>query len=107
MYKLTISVEKFNSVNMLDIINTNNIYDEVENSICSITSYTLKKLRNFSKGKKLSEDQKIDFFLKKSLLSIFSSNTPWIQYSSKYDLSEDYLYILLKKYYMKHTNKFS
>ena len=102
---LTVSIPKFNAISLEDTLNYTVYSQKLEKTIATITIYAIKCLNEKMRKQNLSEDEVVIFYLTKCLLSI-STNPAWIQNADKYELGEDYLYIVLKKYFYNYTNKF-
>ncbi len=102
---LTVSIPKFNAISLEDTLNYTVYSQKLEKTVASITRYAIKCLNEKMRKQNLSEDEVVIFYLTKCLLSI-STNPAWIQNADKYELGEDYLYIVLKKYFYNYTNKF-
>jgi hypothetical protein len=102
---LTVSIPKFNAISLEDTLNYTVYSQKLEKTVASITIYAIKCLNEKMRKQNLSEDEVVIFYLTKCLLSI-STNPAWIQNADKYELGEDYLYIVLKKYFYNYTNKF-
>lgn len=103
---LKVNIFKFNAISLEDTLNYTVYSQKLERTVATITRYAIKCLNEKMKKQDLSEDKIITFYLTKCLLSI-SSNPVWIQNADKYELGEDYLYIVLKKYFYNYTDKFN
>ncbi len=102
---LTINISKFNAISLENTLNYKLYSPKLEKTVASIARYAVKCLNERIKKENLSEDKAVEFYLTKCLLNI-SSNQIWIQCADKYELDEDYLYLMLKKYFYQYTNYF-
>ena len=102
---LTVNVPKFNVISLESTLNYTPYPQKLENTVAGIARYAVKCLNEKMKKENLSDDKAVEFYLAKSLLKI-SANPVWIQCADKYKLDEDYLYIMLKKYFYQYTNYF-
>ena len=102
---LSVNISKFNTISFESALNYTLYSQKLEKTVAGIARYAIKCLNEKTKKENMSEDKVVEFYLAKCLLSI-SANPIWIQSSNKYKLDEDYLYILLKKYFYQYTNNF-
>jgi hypothetical protein len=102
---LTVNIPKFHAISLQNTLNYTPYSQRLEKTFAAIARYAIKCLNEKIKTENLSEDKIVEFYLTKCLLSI-SSNPVWIQNVNKHKLDEDYLYILLKKYFYQYTNNF-
>lgn len=102
---LSVNISKFNAISLEDTLNYTLYSKKLEKTVAGIARYAIKCLNEKLKKENIPEDKVAEFYLAKCLLSI-SANSVWIQCSNKYKLDEDYLYVMLKKYYYQYTNIF-
>ena len=102
---LSVNISKFNAISLESALNYTLYSQKLEKTVAAIARYAIKCLNEKIKKENMSEDKVVEFYLAKCLLSI-SANPIWILSSNKYKLDEDYLYILLKKYFYQYTNNF-
>lgn len=100
---ITINIQKFKNISLEQTLNYNH-FQELEGSVSSIVNSINTDIKNsFISKSKLTPEQKISYFLSQSLLSI-TSNERCIEIFKRENLDEDYIYIVLKKFYFKTNN---
>lgn len=100
---LTVNLEKFKAITLEETLNYIP-FEELEKSVFSTANSVLTDFSNKYKAKKLSLNEKMDYYLKKCLLSV-SGNQTWQKIKKENNLDSDYLYIVLKKYYLRLTDE--
>ena len=102
---LTVNIPKFNAISLESTLNYTLYSQKLEKTVATISRYAVKCMNEKIKKENMSEDKAVEFYITKCLLSI-SAKPVWIQNVNKYKLDEDYLYIMLKKYFYQYTNNF-
>ncbi|MGB3924897.1 MAG: hypothetical protein WBL14_00855 [Caldicoprobacterales bacterium] len=102
---LSVNISKFNAISLEDTLNYTLYSQKLEKTVATISRYAVKCMNEKIKKENMSEDKAVEFYITKCLLSI-SAKPVWIQNVNKYKLDEDYLYIMLKKYFYQYTNNF-
>lgn len=95
---LSIDLKEYNRIEVIECINYA-LYPTLENKIRTTVNSYIKKGVDI---KNLSENELYDFLMY-VLLRVGNSNE-WIETSSKYQLTQRYLYIVIRKHVLLHTN---
>ncbi|AOY75390.1 hypothetical protein [Clostridium formicaceticum] len=95
MNKITVNLDQFLNISLEECLNYTP-YSQIESIVKSNTESIVKSIKTI-KYKNLPDNEKLLVFLKSILLKI-TIHRNWIDMRDTYDLDQQYLYTVIKRY---------